>query len=329
MTPCDLILHALDIVDLILMLLQGDLEQLGLQHFIGVIAVLELASLGLARNHNAGGLVDQTNSRRCFVDVLAACTAGTEHLHFHILGANVHLNVVVQLGHYLQAGKAGLAAGLRVKRAHTHQTVYAVFAFEHTISVGALDHHGSALHAGFVTVQIVQQLHGVAVGIGPAVVHTIQHLCPVLCFSAARTGVEGENGVAVVIFTVQHGHQLQIVHSFFHLFHGLLALGDQVRVVFFLQHFQHGLCILVQSRQLFIAFQLAAQGAQLIIHLLAGLLVIIKAGHGHFIFQFSHALFAAFNGKRFAQILHGGLKAIQLEFQFVNRDHIRVLPFLL
>ena len=45
--PCDLVLDALDVVDLIHVLLLGDLVQLCLQHFHGVVTVLELAALGL------------------------------------------------------------------------------------------------------------------------------------------------------------------------------------------------------------------------------------------------------------------------------------------
>ena len=56
MAPCDLVLDALDVVDLIHVLLLGDLVQLCLQHFHRVVAVLELAALGLAADHDAGGL---------------------------------------------------------------------------------------------------------------------------------------------------------------------------------------------------------------------------------------------------------------------------------
>ena len=48
-------------------------------------------------DHDTGGLVDQTDSGRGLVDVLAAGTGGAEHLHLDILGADVHLNGVVQL----------------------------------------------------------------------------------------------------------------------------------------------------------------------------------------------------------------------------------------
>ena len=186
--PGDLILHALDVVDLVHVLLLCDLIQLCLQHFHGVVTVLELAALGLAADHDAGGLVDQTNSGRGLVDVLAACTGGAEHLHLDVLGADVHLNGVVQFGHHFQRGKAGLAAGVGIKRRHADQTVHAVLAFQQAVGVGTLDHHGSALHAGLIAILIIQHLHGHAVCLCPLVVHTVEHLGPVLRLGAAGTG---------------------------------------------------------------------------------------------------------------------------------------------
>ena len=79
--------------------------------------------------------------------MLAACTGGAEHLHLDVLGADVHLNGVVQLRHHFQRSKASLAAGVGIKGRHTDQTVHAVLALEQAVGVGTLDHHGSALHA--------------------------------------------------------------------------------------------------------------------------------------------------------------------------------------
>ena len=321
MTPCDLVLHALDVVDLIHVLLLCDLIQLCLQHFHGVVTVLELAALSLAADHDAGGLVDQTHSGRSLVDVLAACTGGTVHLHLNVLGADIHLNGVIQLGHHFQRSKAGLAAGVGVKGRHAHQTVHTVLALEQAVGVGTLHHHGGALHAGFITVLIIQNLHGHAVVGSPLVVHAVQHFGPILCLGAAGTGMEGQDGVAVVVLTVQHGHQLQLIHCLAHSVHRLLCFGDHGGVVFFIQHFQHGLGIIVQALQLFKAAQLALQVAHLVKDLLAQVCIIIKAGAAHGVLQFLHALAGGINGKGFFQVLDRLAVIGKLHLQFVNRDH--------
>ena len=319
--PGDLVLHALDVLDLVHVLLLCDLVELCLQHFHGVVTVLELAALGLAADHDAGGLVDQTDSRRSLVDVLAAGTGRTVHLHLDVLGADVHLDGVVQLGHHFQRSKAGLAAGVGVKGRHAHQAVHAVLALEQAVGVGTLDHHGSALQAGFVAVLIVQHLHGHAVGHGPLVVHAVQHLGPVLCFGAAGTGVERQDGVAVVILAVQHGHQLQLVHSLAHGVHGFLRLGDHGGVVLLVQHLDHGLGVIVQALQLFKAGQLAFQVAHFVKHLLAQLGVIVKAGAGHGVLQLLHTLAGSLDGQSLFQVLDRLAVVGQLHFQFVNGDH--------
>jgi len=253
--------------------------------------------------------------------VLAAGTGGTVHLHLDVLGADVHLDGVVQLRHHFQRSKAGLAAGIGVKGRHAHQTVHAVLTLEQAVGVGALDHHGSALQAGFVAVLIVQHLYGHAVGHGPLVVHAVQHLGPVLCFGAAGTGVEGKDGIAVVVLAVQHGHELQLIHSLAYGVHSLFGFGDHGGVVLLVQHLDHGLGVIVQALQLFKAAQLALQVAHLVKHLFAQVGVIIKAGAGHGVLQLLHTLAGSLNGQSLFQVLDRLGIIGKLHFQFVNGDH--------
>ena len=325
MTPCDLVLDALDVVDLIHVLLLGDLVQLCLQHFHRVVAVLELAALGLAADHDAGGLMDESDSGRSLVDVLAAGTGGAVDLHLDVLRADVHLDGVVQLGHDFQRSKAGLTAGVGVKGRDAHQTVDAVLALEQAVGVGTLDHHGSTLHAGLVAVLIIQDLDGHAVSLRPLVVHTVEHLGPVLCLGAASACVEGQDGIAVVVLTVQHGHQLQLVHSLAHSVDGLFGLRHHLGVVLLVQHDQHGLCVIVQALQLLEAVQLALQVAHFVEDLLAQLSVVVEAGAGHGVLQLLHALAGSVDGQRLLQVLYSGVVFSQLYFQFISGDH-RFIP---
>ena len=95
--PGDLILHALDVADLVQVLLLLDLIQLGSQHLHGGVAVLELAALGLAADHDAGGLVDQAHRAGGLVDVLAARAGGAVDLHLNVLGADLDVRVLGQV----------------------------------------------------------------------------------------------------------------------------------------------------------------------------------------------------------------------------------------
>ena len=125
----------------------------------------------------------------------------------------------------------------------------------------------------------------------------------------------------MVVLAVQHGHQLQFLHSLAHGVHGLLGLGDHGGVVLLVQHLQHGLSVIVQTLQLFKAVQLALQVADLVKDLLAQFCIIIKSGAGHSVLQLLHALAACFNGQCFLQVLNGLGVLGQLHFQFISRDH--------
>ena len=254
--------------------------------------------------------------------MLAACTGRTVNLHFNICRVDLDFNIVIQFRHNLQAGKAGLAAGVGIKRADAHQAVHAVFTFQHTVSVGTLNHHRSGLDTGFIAFQHIQNFHGVAVGFGPAGVHTGQHLGPVLCFGAAGACMESQDSVGMVVLAVQHGHQLQFVNGFLHAVHSFFAFCCQRGIIFFLNHFQQGLGFLVLGGKFAEALQLIFHFAHLADDFLAFFLVIIKTGHRHLVFQLCQALFARFNGKGIAQVVYRSFQPAELKFQFVNGDHI-------
>ena len=266
--------------------------------------------------------MDQTDGGGRLVDVLAACAGGAVDLHLDVGGVDFNVDVVVQLGHDLKAGETGLAAGVGVKRADAHQTVDAVLALEHAVGVGALDHHRRGLDAGLVAVQHVEHLDAVAVGLGPAGVHAVEHLGPVLGLGAAGTGVEGQDGVVVVVLAVEHRHELQLVDGLLDTVDSLLTLGGQGRVVLLLDHEQQRLGLLILGGQLAEALELVLDLAHLADDLLAAGLVIVEAGHRHLVLQLGQALFAGLDGQCVAQVIHGGLHAAELCFQFVNRNHI-------
>ena len=80
--PFDLQLCALDIRDLVQMLTLFDLNQLRAQHAHTCFTVLELVTLRLAGDNNAGRLVDETHGGTGLVDVLSACTGRAVDLLF-------------------------------------------------------------------------------------------------------------------------------------------------------------------------------------------------------------------------------------------------------
>ena len=183
--PLDLHLDALDVGDLLRVLLHLDLRQLAAEHPHGVLPVLVLAALSLAADHHAGGDVGDADGAFGLVDVLAAGAAGAVGIHLQILRPDVHLVVVGDVRHHLQGGKAGLPAAGGVKGADAHQAVDAALAFEIAVGVLAGDDHRGGLDAGLVPVQIVDGLKLEVVALRPVHVHAVEHLGPVLGLGAA------------------------------------------------------------------------------------------------------------------------------------------------
>ena len=126
----------------------------------------------------------------------------------------------------------------------------------------------------------------------------------------------------MVVLAVEHRHELQLVDGLLDAVDSLLTLGGQGRVVLLLDHEQQRLGLLILGGQLTEALELVLDLAHLADDLLAAGLVIVEAGHRHLVLQLGQALFAGLDGQCVAQVIHGGLHAAELCFQFVNRNHI-------
>ena len=98
-TPGDLQLVALDVLDLVEVLTLFDLDELGLQHAHTDFSVLVLGTLDLAADHDARGLVDESDGRGGLVDLLSAGAGRTVHFHLDVFRPQVDFDAVVDLGH--------------------------------------------------------------------------------------------------------------------------------------------------------------------------------------------------------------------------------------
>ena len=246
-----------------------DLGQTRTEHILAVFEVLEVAALDLTGHDDAGRDVRQTHGGRGLVDLLAARTGRAVHVHLDVLVAQLDLAVLGDLGHDLHGGERRVAAAGGVKRADAHETVDAVLALEKAVGVLALDHDGRALDAGLVAVEIVHELDGVAVALGPHVVHTVEHARPVLRLGAACAGVEGEDGVVRVILA---GQQRFEPHGFERLLKGLelaLEVGQHRVVVLLNGHLAHGQHILPCAGELGVALELVLERFDALLHALA------------------------------------------------------------
>ena len=209
--------------------------------------------------------------------MLTACARGAASLHFDLVGADLDLAVVVHLGHDLEGGEAGLTAGVGIEGADAHQTMNAVLALEVAVGILALNGDGGGLDACFFACFVVQHLIGVAMTLGPAGVHTIEHLRPVLCLRAACTCVEGQNGVVGVVLTAEKGSEAALVHLLLQHLIALGHIGQQGGIVLLLCHLAQGQAVLPVGHKAVVLLDLVLQALELTAHRLAALEIVPKA----------------------------------------------------
>ena len=218
-----------------------DLHQLAAQHFQTGLLILELAALGLAGHHDAGGLVNQPDGGGGLVDVLTARAGGAVDLHFIVLGPDLEvLGVILDLGNHFDGGKRGLPPGVGVKGGHPHQPVDAVLPLQEAVGVFAGDHDGGGLDSGLVALLVVQDLIAKAVTLRPSGVHPVEHLAPVLGLGAAGAGLEAHNGIVAVILAGEQRLQAAGLHLLGQPLEALLQLGEHGVVVLLGSHLADG-----------------------------------------------------------------------------------------
>ena len=259
--------------------------------------------------------------------MLAACAGGTAGLHLDVLGPDLDLAVIVQLGHDLQGGEAGLTAGVGVKGANADETVDAVLTLEVAVGILTLDEDGGGLDARLVAGLVVHELVGIAVALGPAGIHPVQHLRPVLGLCAACAGVEGEDGVVAVVLAGEQGGQTALADLLFQrvvALHHVVQLGG---IVLLLCHFAQGQGVLPLGNQLVMLFDLVLQALYLTAHLLAALQIVPEALLLRLLLQLGQLLAGLGDAQSLLQLTQSGLQGQQplLIFVVLNNGHISVL----
>ena len=107
---------AADVGDFGRPLLLGDHQQLGHQQRHRFLLVLELGALLGAAHKQPGWDVQDAHSRFHLVHVLATRAARAAGGDLQVLFRNIELDLLLDLGHHLHTGKAGLALVIGVER---------------------------------------------------------------------------------------------------------------------------------------------------------------------------------------------------------------------
>ena len=166
--------------------------------------------------------------------------------------------------------------------------------------------------------------------LGPAGIHAVEHLGPVLRLGSTGTGVEGENGVVAVVLTGQQGGQTALADLLFQrvvALHHVVQLGG---IVLLLRHFAEGQSVLPLGHQLVVLFDLVFQTLDLTAHLLAALQVVPEAVLLRLLLELGQLLAGLGDAQRLLQLAQSGLQRQQLLLILVifNNGHISYLLML-
>ena len=180
------------------------LVQLGAQHLHRFLAVLDLRALLLTAHHDACRNVRNPHGRVRGVDVLTAGAAGAVRIDLEILRADLDLvGVVFDLRHHITRCERRVTTTRGVERRDPDEPMHALLCLQVAVGVEACDLQRDTLHAGFVAGQIVEHLDFVAPLLRPAAVHAQQHLRPVLRLGAARTWMQLKDRIQPVVRLIE------------------------------------------------------------------------------------------------------------------------------
>lgn len=84
------------------------------------------------------------------------------------------------------------------------------FGLQEAIDEIAFDFHGSGLQPGFFARLIVDEFGGKALAFYPAIVHTEEHIGPVLRLGASGSGMDGQDGISMIIGPGEQGFELEL-----------------------------------------------------------------------------------------------------------------------
>src|SRR5579863_2505859 len=197
-----------------------------------------LAALRLTLHHDAGRQVCKAHGSLDLIDVLSPVASCAEGVNLKFLRTNVDFDAVVDFGDYKNGSERCMAARGLVEWRNTDEPVHSSFGGKQAVCIFSLDAHGYGFEPGAFAGLRIDHGSVETFALTPAQVHAQEHLCPILRFRAARSGLYGENGVEAVAFAREQGRGLELcdvlvgrVELLFYILKHGFALRDVVLLV--------------------------------------------------------------------------------------------------
>ena len=125
-SPGDLLLIPMQFFLLLLLQFFFSFIEPCFEHFHGNILVAMLGTLILALDDNFGRQVSDADGRTCFINMLAAGSAGPVRVYAQILFVDVDIDIVVKLRKDENRGKRGVPPTVDIKGGNADQPVDAI-----------------------------------------------------------------------------------------------------------------------------------------------------------------------------------------------------------
>ena len=192
---------------------------------------------------------------------------------------------------------------------------------EIAVGVLPLDHDGGRLDPRLVPLLVVHNLVGEAVALGPAGVHAVEHLSPVLGLGAAGTGVDGEDYVGAVVLPGEQGLQPGGLHVGLQGGKALFQLGDETLVLKLVAHLAQGHQVVPLRPPLVLAVHLVLEVLDALLHLLGLGQVVPEAVCGGLGLEHVQLPLGPLQVQGLGQVLQSGGQIVQLYLIFIKLEH--------
>ena len=170
----------------------------------------------------------------------------------------------------------------RIEGRYPDQAMHALFGLKIAVGIVAVHFERNALYAGFLAVQIVYHLYGIAHLFAVTGIHAVKQAYPVLRLGSASARMQAQHGIIAVIWALQQRLKLQRLYVLFKRGKLALYLRHKAFVVFLVRHFNQRFKVLAAAHKVLIFVQLGAYGLHAAVHLVRVFNIVPEAFLAHF-----------------------------------------------
>ena len=131
--------------------------------------------------------------------MLSAGSRGSVGVYPDVVGPYVYVDIFFYVGHHVHGNEGCLPLALCVEGRDAPQPVHSLFRLQEAVCIESVHLELHRLDTRLISRQHIELLDLEAVPVGPFAVHTVEHRRPVAGLRTARSGVDVDDGVCIII----------------------------------------------------------------------------------------------------------------------------------